>query len=243
MRYSFLIPVILSLSVFLVGCHSFSSIKKDKLMVETIEVPSQHNIKNISSEEEAKLKALKALEKYFNVTLYLTEVECYAYLNSPSNLKSNLTKFNANNIDLMQFENSSSLLENGTYTVSFYSKNRRNANEKYFDYFIDLNCKTGDIVNFSHYTYVHPTNTELDIEDCEKLAMEFIKNNSIGSIKKIQLTNKTDKLNTKDNTYSFTFEDKENPSKKVNIHVNIYSKQISSFSVGVMILQNQLMLH
>lgn len=236
MRCRVLISFIVSLSLLLVGCDNFSSIKKNKLMVETIESPSKHNVKSISSEEEAKLRALETLEKYFNITLYLTEVECYAYLNNPSNIKSNLTRLNTNNIDLMQFENSSSLLENGTYTVSFYSKNGRSSNEKYFDYSIEQNCKTGEIVNFRHYSYIHPNNNMLDIEDCEKLAKEFIEKNSIGSIKNIKLTDKGYKLNPKDNTYSFTFEDKETPSRKVNICVNIYSKQISSFSVGVMTL-------
>lgn len=243
MRCRVLTSCILSLSILLMGCDNFSSIKKNKLMIETLETPSKHNIKNISSEEEAKLKALEALEKYFDVTLYLTEVECYAYLNSPSNLKTNLTKLNTNNIDLMQFENSSSLLENGTYIVSFYSKNKLNANEKYFDYFVELNCKTWDIVNFSHYNYVHPNNNGLDMEDSEKLAKEFVEKNHIGSIKKIKLTDKTDKLVSQDNTYRFTFEDSEDSSKKVIISVNVYSKQIFSFSVGLMTLQNEIVTH
>lgn len=236
MRCRVLTSFIISLSILLVGCDNFSSIKKNKLVVETIEAPSKNNIKSISSEEEAKLKALEALEKYFDVTLYLTEVDCYAYLNTPSSLKSNLTKFNTNNIDLMQFENSSSILENGTYTISFYSKSRRSPDEKYFDYFVELNCKTGEVVNFSHYSYIHPNNNVFDVEDSKKLAKEFIEKNYLASIKNVKLTEKAGKLNTKDGTYRFTFEDQDNPSRKVNISVNIYSKQILSFSVGIMTL-------
>lgn len=244
MKHKKLFPLLLICSMFLTACDNFNTIKKNHLIVETLDTNNTSSSKSkqekILSEEEAKLKSLETLEQLFDVKLYLTEVDCTVYFNNPATLKTNLNKPKpadnniASNTNPLSFDNSKSALENGTYSVAFYSKKRQNSTEKYFDYFTELDAKTGELLSFSHYTYVADSNSKLDMEDSEGVAREFIEKNNIGGINSAKIVDKSDKLLTKTNTYTFTFEDMDSSSKKVTIGINVNSEKVTSLSIGLM---------
>ncbi|SFB04030.1 PepSY domain-containing protein [Clostridium frigidicarnis] len=234
MKYKTLSFILLFFTLFLTSCSEFDTIKKDRLIVETIDSNTsldESKKEKILSEEEAKLKALEILERYFDVKLYLTEVDCNVYFLNPSTLKPTLNKLELDSD--MKFENSKSVLENGIYRVEFFSKENQNPSEKHLDYYTELDAKTGEIISFNHYIYITTSKNKLDMEDSENIAKEFIEKNNIGGIKNAKLTFKSE-IVTEYNTYNFTFEDNESESKKVNISIDANSKKIASLSIGIM---------
>lgn len=238
-----IIPVLLVFSIFLTSCGNFNSIKKNQLVIEKLDknTPSTSDISNekkVLTEEEAKLKALEVLEKYFNLKLYLTEVGCDVKFESSSMIKKNLDEVNPDSYSKEQLEYSKSVLENGLYEVNFYNKVGKQSENTEFKYFsMEIDSKTGECLSVNGY-YIDKTaasqSSPIDIEEAKKLAEEFILKNNIGNIKKIKLVNEDQRRQNEDVNYRLLFEDADAAYKKVLICIDGNTKKVYRFSTGVM---------
>lgn len=247
MKYKKIIPVLLVFSIFLTSCGNFSSIKKNQLVVEKLDKNTTStsdivNEKRILTEEEAKLKALEALEKYFNIKLYLTEVECYVQFESSSMIKKYLDEVNPSSYSKVQLEYSKSVLENGLYEVSFYNKVGKQSENIEFEYFsMKIDSKTGECLAVNGYyndKAAASPNSSIDIEEAKKIAEEFIVKNHIGNIKNIKLINEKQRGEKKYVNYRLLFEDADAAYKKVVIYIDGNTKKVYNFSMGVVEIIN-----
>ena len=243
MKNKKIIPVLLVFSIFLTSCGNFSSIKKNQLVIEkldknTISTSDISNEKKVLTEEEAKLKALEVLEKYFNLKLYLTEVGCDVQFHSSSMIKKSLDEVNPNSYSKEQLEYSKSVLENGLYEMNFYNKVEEQLKNTEFKYFsMKIDSKTGECLSVNGY-YIDKTadsqSSPIDIEEAKKLAEESILKNNIGNIKKIKLVNENERRQNADVNYRLLFEDADEACKKVLICIDGNTKKVYRFSTGVM---------
>lgn len=249
MRYKKLFLLVLIFSIFLTSCDNFSKVKKNQLIVETIDTNNSTsserlNENKILSEEEAKLKALEGLEKYLNIKLYLTEVQCYVYFQGPNEIKNSLNRLKIEDNLKTQFEDSKSVLENGVYYVIFYPQNVKMPKENFLvNNQIALNAKTGEILDFYFYgsKSILSSNNNVDVKEAERITKEFIEKNNLGGIKNGKLVDKKFIDAEKEISYRFMFEDAEISSKKVTAYTN-KNLNIISFSVGIMSLLNTIYL-
>ncbi|MBU5591534.1 hypothetical protein KQI89_07135 [Clostridium sp. MSJ-4] len=241
MKSKKLFPLLLISTIFLASCSTFNSMEKNKLIVETLDNDSSVSYKinetRILSEEDAKLKALETLENFFNIKLYLTEVDCNVYFNDSNQIKNSLSRIGFNNNQNLQFENNYSLSGSGSYIINFYSKKSVSLQEKEFDtYITELDAKTGKLLSFDHYFFKYPTNStsNISIEEAETFASGFIVKNNIGGISIANLIDKEKTIINKNTYYRFIFEDRDTSSKKVIIEIDGNSKKVCSLLAGTM---------
>jgi len=239
MKHKIILPILLISNIFLTSCGDFSNIKKNQLVVLNLDKNSTStsdivNWGKILTEEEAKLKALVFLEKYFNVKLYLTEVGSDVIFSSSSMVKRDLKLTNSNGYANMRLDYSTSVINNGLYQVSFFTRiEEKDTNPIYFS--MSLDSKTGECIYFVNYVSmsVPSTNGNIDITEAKKIAKEFIIKNNIGNIKNAKFVNQNQILKGPIG-YSLVFEDADAVDNKVMISIDGNTKKIYSFSVGVM---------
>lgn len=240
MKHKITLLVLLISSIFLTSCGDFSKIKKNQLVVVNLDKNSTStsdivNGKKILTEEEAKLKALVLLEKYFNVKLYLTEVESDVNFSSSSMVKKDLEMIKPSTYAKMQMDYSKSVIDNGFYQVSFFTRlKEQDTNPLYFS--MSINSKTGECLYFINYSNksIPSTNGNIDIAEAKKIAKEFILKNSIGNIKNVKFVNQNQRTSKGPVGYSLLFEDADAAYKKVMISIDGNTKKIYSFSIGIM---------
>ena len=241
MKHKIILPILLISSIFLTSCGDFSNIKKNQLVVEKLDknITSTSDIvngKKILTEEEAKLKALECLEKYFKVKLYLTEVGSDVQFISSSMLKKDLERINPSSYSKTQLEYSKSVLENGLYNVDFFTRTETQAQDTNFTYFsMKIDSKTGECIYFINKDNksISSLSSIIDINEAKKIAKEFILKNNIGNIKNVKFVNQN--LSIKGPVgYSLVFEDADEVGKKVMISIDGNTKKIYGFSIGVM---------
>lgn len=231
MKYRKLLPIVLIFSLILTSCSNFSKIEKNKLMIDNLEenknISSEFNKKTILSDEEAKIKALEALEKYFNIKLYLSEIACYARFSDANSIKKELS-----NNAFKNFKNNKSVLENGTYDIAFIMRKSKNEEQNnYLNYFIRLDARTGELLEYNNCTYDgnDDTNSNMDINEAEKFAKEFIIKSNINNTDNEKNSYKITSKMKKFNMYHFVFEDVKN--LKVEIRVDGKKKNIHGFLI------------
>ena len=243
MKYKRILPVFLFFSMFLTSCGNFSNIKKNQLIIEKIDknTTSTSNIvngKRILTEEEAKLKALEVLEKYFNVKLYLTEVGSDVQFISSSMVKKDVGLINPSSYPKIQLEYSKSVLENGFYQIYFYTRiEKQSQNTDRTGYFMKIDSKTGECIYLDCYYEskgIPPLNASIDIEEAKEISEEFILKNNIGNIKNIKSVNQNQRRVKDQVSYSLVFEDSDVAGKKVMISIDGNTKKINNLSIGVM---------
>ncbi|WP_027631440.1 YcdB/YcdC domain-containing protein [Clostridium hydrogeniformans] len=243
MKNKKVIPLLIVFSIYLTSCGNFNSIKKNQLVIEKLDknTPSTSDISNekkVLTEEEAKLKALEVLEKYFNIKLYLTEVGSNVEFHSSSMIKKYLAEVTPNSYSKEQIEYNKSALENGLYEVNFYNKVENQAKDTEFKYFsMKIDSKTGECVFFNGYYNDKATassKSHIYIEEAKKIAEEFILKNNIGNIKNIKLVNENQRRQNEGVNYRFLFEDADAAYKKVLICIDGDTKKVYNFSIGVM---------
>ncbi|WP_055668840.1 YcdB/YcdC domain-containing protein [Desnuesiella massiliensis] len=238
-----IISALLVFSIFLTSCGNFSSIKKNQLVIEKLDknATSTSDIsdkKKVLTEEEAKLKALEVLEKYFNIKLYLTEVACYVQFESSSTIKKYLDEVNPNSYSKEQLEYSKSVLENGLYEVIFYNKVEKQSENIEIKYFsMKMDPKTGECLSVDGYYNDKMTvssKSSINIDEAKKIAEEFILKENIGNIKNTKLVNQNQRRQNENVNYRLLFEDADAAYKKVLICIDGNTKKVYGFSIGVM---------
>ncbi|MBU3213923.1 hypothetical protein LL033_14170 [Clostridium estertheticum] len=240
MKHKTILPMLLIFSIFLTSCGDFTSIKKNQLVVEKIgkkvtDTSDIVNDKKILTEEEAKLKTLEYLEKYFNVKLYMSEIESNVSFISSSMVKKNSSLINQSSISKFQLKYSNSVLENGLYHVEFFTKAVKQAQDINSTYFsMKIDSKTGECIYFNSYyndLYGKPSlKNSIDINKAKIIAEEFILKNNIGNIKNVKFVNQIVEYQE---SYNLVFEDNDAGDKKVMISIDRNTKKITGFLVGI----------
>lgn len=239
MKHKIILPILFIFSIFLTSCGDFANIKKNQLVVEkpnknTAYTSDIVNEKNILTEEEAKLKALEVLEKYFNVKLYLTEVGSDVQFISSAMVKKDSEMINPISYSKIQLEYSKSVLENGLYQIYFYTRiEKQLQNTDSTNYFIKIDSKTGECIYFDYYSKSIPPLNSIDIEEAKKISEKFILKNNIGNIKNIKFVNQNKSTLAERVVYSLVFEDADAVGKKVMISIDGSTKKIDGFYIGV----------
>lgn len=209
---------------------SKNAIKKNQVMVDYISVnESKDNTKDsnrILTEEEAKLKALEILEDYFNIKLYLTEVDCYITYKEPNKVKQYMSEDSIK--DAMLYSNANSILQYGMYEINFSMLNEDKQSKTFF---IDLEAKNGDLIAFYNDSYFERNDKKSDDVDDTAIQYirDFVEKTNISNITNIKsITHKTDKY------YYYVFEviDADNLKNKVVLKLNKKGDKILVALVG-----------
>ncbi|MCB2342608.1 hypothetical protein [Clostridium estertheticum] len=239
MKHKTILPILLIFSIFLTSCGDFNSIKKNQLVVEKIgkKVTATSNIvndKKILTEEEAKLKTLEYIEKYFNVKLYLSEIESNVSFISSSMVKKDSSLITQSSYSKIQLKYSNSVLENGLYSVEFFTKAVKQAQDINSTYFsVKIDAKTGECIEFNSYYkdfYGKPSlKNSIDINGAKIIAKGFILKNNIGNIKNVKFLYQ---IVGYQESYNLVFEDNDAGAKKVMIYIDRNTKKVFGFSIG-----------
>ncbi|WFD09501.1 hypothetical protein [Tepidibacter hydrothermalis] len=193
MKLKKLVPIILSISILLGGCSSFSSIQKDKVMVEKTN-DEENNAK--ISKEEAKEIAVDYLKK------------CYDIKEDKEELKNliNEVDFIKNPQETSYFWNGRQE-SNGAWRVLWDKEGN-----KQHSYNVLLDAKNGKMIEIQNYVGVDTKTIKkrksiINLKQAKKKAFDFVKNTELVSdINKLRLV---DVYEEGINTFIFLYNEKQ----------------------------------
>lgn len=225
-KYSYLILVILLLILIINFSTTLVGIKKNEVMIDDYWINNlEKNSNDVEldrnlTQEEAKLKALELLEEYFDIKLYLSEIYTQVDFIEAKELKNKLTKYEYLNID--------SILETGIYQINFSKKEEEN--RAY--YFLRINAKTGELIEYSNLFDMYPINVEkkqIDNEQLINLINSFFEKNQILKVKNKHTRNIKQNSEFDGRFKLFEVVDTENT---VTIFMDSYTGKIVTFLLG-----------
>lgn len=198
-------------------------------MIDTIYInklaEEAENSNRILNEEEAKLKALEILENYFDIKLYLTEVNCHISYSEPNRVEQYIGE--AFMQKATTFDNAKSVLEYGKYEIYFSLLDDYKETEYYI---LELEAKTGNLILYYHY--FNDSNYQNNVSDeasVIKLLYEFVEKTNIANIEDIKVT--SHEVN-KNNIHFFEIEDEDNANSKGRLAVNGNTEKIIRVLIG-----------
>ncbi|MEJ8554062.1 YcdB/YcdC domain-containing protein [Tepidibacter sp. Z1-5] len=174
MKLKKLVPIILSISILLGGCSSFSSVQKDKVMVEKTN-DEENNAK--ISKEEAKEIAVDYLKKYYDIKEDKKElknlIKEVKYIKDPEETRDYLYGIESN----------------GAWRVLWDKEGN-----KEHSYNVLIDAKDKKLLEIQNYVGVNTKGitkrkTIIDLKQAKQKAYNFIKNNElVDDINKLKLT-------------------------------------------------------